>query len=244
MTFPFKAVIFDWAFTLVDLVDENPLPPFMKVCEFFEEKGFEFSDKNKAFKVSQEIFDTMRAISRTTHREATYQQVLEYILDYEIFDWKEKATIKEVLTVYYEEVFKPRIVFPDTPVCLNALQAMGIPMGIVSNTTNPGFIKRMECRKAGLASYFMFAIYSSEVPFRKPHSSIFHLALSYFDVAPAEVLFVGDNIKNDIEGAQKVGMKTAWINRNDEIACDGIEPNFILKSLEEVPELRSCSSVI
>ena len=66
---------------------------------------------------------------------------------------------------------------------------------------------------SGLKDYFDFAIYSSEVPFRKPHPSIFQLAISRFQLEPEEILFVGDSLSADILGAQAVGMKTAWLNR-------------------------------
>ena len=38
MNFPYKAVLFDWAYSLVDLVCEDDRAAFLKVKEFLENK--------------------------------------------------------------------------------------------------------------------------------------------------------------------------------------------------------------
>ncbi len=62
-------------------------------------------------------------------------------------------------------------------------------MGVVSNTTNPRFMKENEMQAAGLKPYFEFTIYSSDTPYRKPHPSIFELAIESLDMKPEEILF-------------------------------------------------------
>ena len=109
-------------------------------------------------------------------------------------------------------------------------------MGIISNTTNPVAIKELELKNSGLKKYFDFAIYSSGFPFRKPHPSIFQLAISQFQLPPSEIIFVGDSPSTDILGAQSVGMKTAWINRKKEQT--DISPDYELSSLEDLLQIH------
>ncbi len=230
MEFPFKAVAFDWAHTLVDLGEEDDRAPLEKVFAFLKIKQIPLPDFEDCLKKSRELFKSMIELSRTTHREARYEEVLQYLLFYFKVPWKGKISLQEILQVYYEEVYQERKVFPEVPAVLKQLS--GVAMGIVSNTTNPVFMKDFELEGSGLKEYFDFAIYSSGFPFRKPHPSIFQLAINRFEVQPGEILFVGDSLANDILGAHEVGMKTAWLNRKKERAEPG--PDYELGSLEDL----------
>lgn len=48
---------------------------------------------------------------------------------------------------------------------------------------------------------------------RKPDGDIFRHAARRLGVSPREVLMVGDKRQADINGAHRVGMKTAWLRR-------------------------------
>jgi len=49
----------------------------------------------------------------------------------------------------------------------------------------------------------------------KPHPDVFKYALRKLKVKPEETLFVGDNIRADYEGAEKVGIRAFLIKRKD-----------------------------
>ena len=51
---------------------------------------------------------------------------------------------------------------------------------------------------------------------------------------PQEILFVGDNYSLDVVGAKKVGMRSAWINRERKIISKDIEPDYELYSLDDL----------
>ena len=230
MEFPFKAIAFDWAHTLVDLGEEDDRPPLEKVFAFLKTKQIPLPDFEDCLEKSRELFKPMIELSRVTHREARYEEVLQYLLSYFKIPWQGQVSFQEILQVYYEEVYQERQVFPEVPAVLKQLS--GVAMGIVSNTTNPVFMKEFELEGSGLKEYFDFAIYSSDVPFRKPHPSIFQLAISRFELEPEEILFVGDSLSADILGAQAVGMKAAWLNRKKEQAESGSD--YELGSLEDL----------
>ena len=164
--------------------------------------------------------------------EARYEEVLQYLLFYFKIPWKGKVSLQELLQVYYREVYWEREVFPEVKNVLQQLSEWNISMGIISNTTNPVFMKELELEDSGLKNYFDFTLYSSGVPYRKPHPSIFQLAINHFQLEPCEILFVGDSLSADILGAQKVGMKTAWINRKQDQT--DIVPDYELISLEDL----------
>jgi putative hydrolase of the HAD superfamily len=56
---------------------------------------------------------------------------------------------------------------------------------------------------------FVSQLFGSE----KPDAAIFLAAAAHLHVSPDKVLFVGDNPYNDVWGAHRVGMRTAWLQR-------------------------------
>ena len=230
MEFPFKAIGFDWAHTLMDFGEEDDRRPLEKVFAHLKGKQIALPDFEVCLQKSRELFGSMIELSRTTHCEAHYEDVLQYLLFYFKIPWKGQVSLQELLQVYYQEVYRERVLFPEVVAVLEQLSQWGVSMGIVSNTTNPVFMKELELESSGLKKYFDFTIFSSGVPFRKPHPSIFQLAISRFQLQPSEILFIGDSLLADVQGAQGVGMKAAWLNRRKEQT--DICPDYELASLE------------
>jgi putative hydrolase of the HAD superfamily len=234
MEFPYKAIGFDWAYTLVDLGAEDDRRPLQRVFALLQENKIALPDFETCLEKSRELFKAMIVLSRTTDREARYEEVLKYLLFYFKIAWSGRVTFKEMIEVYYQEVYQERKLFPEVVDVLKQLSHWGVPMGIISNTTNPVSMKELELEGSGLKAYFDFTIYSSGFPFRKPHPTIFQMAINYFQLPPSEILFVGDSLSADIFGAQRVGMKTAWINRNNVEPSKDICPDYELSSLDEL----------
>jgi putative hydrolase of the HAD superfamily len=115
-----------------------------------------------------------------------------------------------------------------THALLESLRGRELKLGLVSNALDPPALLHADLDRLGIAERVDVAVFSSEVGKRKPHPAIFERALAALDVAPAEALFVGDRLIEDVQGAARVGMKTAqalWF-RADE-ARDDIEPDYL-----------------
>lgn len=234
MDFPYKAVLFDWAYTLVDLVNEEDRTALQGVYDHLKEQGFALPGFQQWYDTYHRLFFGMIEISRPTHREARFDHVLHYLLMESKIHLNGKVRIEDLLKIYYDQIYSYRKVYPEMIETLVVLQEAGVRMGIISNTTNPGFMKDYEQSLLGLDPYFEFSIYSSEVPYRKPHPSIFQLALVRLNLNPSEVLFVGDNLKADVVGAQSVGMPTAWLNRNEKTLPPDIIPDYQIRTTTEL----------
>ena len=61
----------------------------------------------------------------------------------------------------------------------------------------------------GLARFFEAIVYSAGVGAEKPFPAIFHHALDHLELPPEQVIHIGDRQREDVEGAQAVGMQ-AW----------------------------------
>ncbi len=238
MKFKFKAVLFDWAYTLVDLSDEDDRRAFERLFEFLREKQVELPDFETCYETCRTLFYSMIEVSRQTHREACFEQVLNFFLIRWHIDLGDKTAVRELLEIYYRELYSTRRVYEDSLPTLKELKQADVRMAIISNTTNPGFMKDFERKQSGLDSFFEFSIYSSDVPYRKPHSSIFQLGIDKLGLDRGEILHVGDDLVSDIAGAQSVGLAAAWINRNGEDRADGIVPQYELRHLTDLFQLH------
>jgi putative hydrolase of the HAD superfamily len=71
---------------------------------------------------------------------------------------------------------------------------------------------------------------------------MFEVALRSLNVPPSEAMFVGDDYHADIVGANKVGMKTIWLNPERKAVPGEVKPDYDIAGLEEIltlPEIKS-----
>jgi 2-haloalkanoic acid dehalogenase type II len=80
-------------------------------------------------------------------------------------------------------------------------------------------------------------ITSQHVKAYKPHRDMFHYALEVNGLSPEEVLHVGDSLTSDVFGANQVGIKSVWLNRNHKQVSGEIQPNYVIHNLNEVLKL-------
>jgi putative hydrolase of the HAD superfamily len=91
---------------------------------------------------------------------------------------------------------------------LDALRARGLKLGLVSNLFDPPNLMRELFAEIGLLGRLDALAVSAEVGKRKPSPVIFEAALAQAGVAPAEAVMVGDRLREDIGGAQALGLAT------------------------------------
>jgi FMN phosphatase YigB (HAD superfamily) len=113
------------------------------------------------------------------------------------------------------------------PGLLHSLRDRGLRTGLVANAwPDPGRILRADAQALGLAALLDVLVFSDEVGVRKPSPEIFLHACHGLGVEPEAVLFVGDDLERDVQGAAGVGMRTVqavWFRADDNFE---IEPDF------------------
>ena len=111
------------------------------------------------------------------------------------------------------------------------------PLGLVSNFDHAPTARAILARD-GLAELFRSVVISDEFGRRKPHPAIFNQALQQLAVAPAEAIFIGDSVIDDVGGASAVGMDTIWINPHDTALPDGsARPTHTVQRLIDIEAL-------
>lgn len=87
-----------------------------------------------------------------------------------------------------------------------------------------------------LVPYFDHIIISGGYGKGKPDKGIFEHALSLTSLQKDEVIMVGDNLNTDILGANRAGIKSVWINR-EQIERSEVEPTYEIQQLSDLDEL-------
>ena len=93
-----------------------------------------------------------------------------------------------------------------------------VRMGVVSNFYLPGWPKRL-LGVHGLLQHFEFVIDSAAIGFRKPGPEIYLEALRRAGLGAdqaGDVLFIGDNLRNDVLAPQSMGMNAIYFDRSRE----------------------------
>jgi len=118
---------------------------------------------------------------------------------------KNMALADDMVEFWMELVLKEAVPFDDTEDVLKQVRGR-YTTGIVTN----GFttMQRAKIGTYRLDALVDFCMVSEEVGFHKPDVRIFERALQRAgDIAPAEALFVGDNLETDIAGALAAGIQ-------------------------------------
>jgi len=168
---------------------------------------------------------------------AFYRYVLEHLGAREA--WAEEQLLACCSELYdmYTAPEQYRL-FDDVKESLTRVRELGVRLGIVSNFAPT---LRAVLADQGVLDWFDPVIVSTEVGLEKPDPAIFRLALERADLAPDEVLYVGDHVTNDVWAPNQIGIDAVRILRYDRHTGPGIrslmellaaKPPFGKKGLE------------
>jgi putative hydrolase of the HAD superfamily len=123
--------------------------------------------------------------------------------------------------------------YDDVPGTFEALRALGIRLGLISNAH-----RCLDSFQAhfGLAGLISVTVTSSDHGYLKPHPEIFREALARMDVRPDEAAMVGDSLAHDIAGARNAGMRGILIARGNRQPPPDADVE-VIRSLAELPGL-------
>jgi putative hydrolase of the HAD superfamily len=147
--------------------------------------------------------------------EASFQRLTE--LDQLVFA---RLGYPDLPSSFFHDVdlaFRQRsafFVFPDVIPALDAMQASGLRLAVVSNWGwhAPELLQTLE-----LARHFEVMSISARVGYQKPHAAIFEHALDLLDIGPEQAIHVGDDPEADVLGARRAGIEAVLIDRRGRI---------------------------
>lgn len=138
----------------------------------------------------------------------------EYILAGYPVDPQRVAAAAENLMFFIETRYYQRDMRPEMPAVLQAMQDMGLKMGVISNVNSRNQVPA-NLEQYGIRQYFDPIVLSCEYGRRKPDPAIFHYAARLANVPTSDCVYVGDRVARDILGARKAGYRLAIQIRHD-----------------------------
>ncbi|HEY8301385.1 MAG TPA: HAD family hydrolase [Jatrophihabitans sp.] len=216
---PVSAVIFDWGGTLTPWHDIDPIAQWLAAV-----------DDGDAAQRLDEAAAVVWARSRDEHRSATLE---------EVFTLAGVTPSARMTDAFYEWWQPHSITDPDAHVVLRGLRERGIKVGVLSNTIWARREHERIFERDGLTDLIDGAIYTSEIPWTKPHPEAFRAALAAIgDPEPRRTVFVGDRPFDDIYGASAVGMRTILVPHStipsDQIGHTEGDPDAVAHRLADV----------
>jgi putative hydrolase of the HAD superfamily len=153
------------------------------------------------------------------------------------------------LAIEYEVRANPVWPMPNLRECLQQLQASGCRLGIISNAQFftpllfPAVVGK-SLEELGFASDWCF--YSYAMRRAKPDTYLYEqaaLAAQKAGISPGEVLYIGNDMRNDIAPAQAIGFRTALFAgdatslryREGDPLVRGVRPDRVVTDLADLP---------
>lgn len=191
-----SAVIFDWGGTLTPWHTIEPREAWIAAV----------SDEDIADRLLAAESELWLR-SRDEHRSGSMD---------EIFAAADVSATTEMRAAFHDWWEPHTFLDPHVPPLFDALRARGLKIGVLSNTIWSRADHERIFARDGVLDKIDGAVYSSEIPWTKPHPEAFRAALAAVSLDdPGTAVFVGDRPFDDIHGAKSAGMRAVLLPHSD-----------------------------
>ena len=215
------AVIFDWGGTLTPwhTIDHDQL--WRAICAPHCDQA-QLADTVAVLRSAE---NDLWQISEREQRSATLE---------EVFARAGVEPSQALLDGYFRAWEEHTIADPDAVEVLRELRRRGIRIGVLSNTMWPRARHERIFSRDGLLDLIDGAVYSSEIPWTKPHPEAFRAAMAAVGVTrPQDCVYVGDRPFDDVHGAHEAGLRTVLIPHSD-VPAFAAAPDAVIERLADL----------
>jgi putative hydrolase of the HAD superfamily len=194
------------------------------------------------------FFDAIAADHRRAQAAGVDQPevVIERIWQ-SVLGWESRSTTRD-FALAFELLANPVAPMPGLAETLAALRAARLKLGLISNAqffTPLLFSRFLGADSAALGFDPQLVFYSYRFGVAKPSPRLFQAAAAACrrkGLPPAAVLYVGNDVRNDIRPARQTGFQTALFAgdrrslrlRQDDPACRGVRPDLVITELPQL----------
>ena len=234
-----KGIFFDLGSTLIEF-DNTDWEKLERDCL---SQGYQFISQNHKVPDWEEF-----AADFLTNFHQAWLEADQTLREIKLADWvshylQENHVIsqdgigREFINLYYQPIGRQISLIESAREVLSNFKQRGLRIGLVSNSSFPSEFHLRELDGFGLKNYFDYVIFSHDYGFRKPHPGLFCEALNNLSLSPEEVIFVGDRLREDVGGAQSVGMKAILKFKPGRDYSFRAVPDAVIHHLQELPKV-------
>lgn len=196
-----EMIIFDYGHTLLYEPGHNPSNGNRAIYEYIKKNpsNISFEEFDKTI---MGLFAKIKAESGPLV-EMHEHNFLKFA--YEYMDIEMSVSIEDAEKIIWNGISKGAIM-PGTEKMLDYLNQKGIRTGVISNLCFSGDALKERLNRFLPNNKFEFVLASSEYIFKKPHSTMFNIAMKKANLEADRIWYCGDSIEADINGAGNVGM--------------------------------------
>jgi putative hydrolase of the HAD superfamily len=217
-----RAVIFDWGGTLTPWHDVDHEALWLDVCS----RHYPAARASALAAAVRAAEMELWLLAEQAHRSATLA---------EVFSRAGVTTSAEFLASYFEAWDPHTFTDPDAVPLLTELRRRGIKVGVLSNTMWPRDAHERIFVRDEVSGLIDGAVYSSEIPWVKPHPEAFRAVMTAIGVTdPASCVFVGDRPYDDVHGAKSAGMRAVLVANSSVPSYDDAKPDAVITRLSEL----------
>ncbi len=230
-----KAIIFDMDDTILsdDAVSDDC---WRQVCRDFDHRLEVDNSENLLFAIVEAgrwfWADPVRSRPAALDLLKARRDVLSMAFDrYGIEDEK----LMEEMAAAFQQLKTATIeLFPGALDTLHSLRDQGVKLGRITNGNAHG--QRAKVKGAGLEPIFESILIEGEFGVGKPDPQVFYHTLARLGIGPEDAWMVGDNLVNDVGGAQAVGICGVWVDwRGDGLPENSpVTPDRTIRSIVEL----------
>jgi HAD superfamily hydrolase (TIGR01549 family) len=231
-----EAVIFDWGGTLTPWTTVDHLAGWRRLADVLhaddpataavladallaadEARWMTVRDEHRAFTLAHVLADAAGA----EHPSERYEAALEAYREF----WAQFTGTD-----------------PAAAPMLDVLRERGLKLGVLSSTAWPREWHEDLFRRDGVLHLFDACVWTSELPWTKPHPTAFRAAMAAVGVTdPSRCVYVGDRPYDDISGAKGVGMRAVLVPHSQipavqQVPVD-VRPDAVIQHLGDLPEV-------
>lgn len=220
--------VFDLYGTLADIWTDEERPELWSgVAELLSE------DRERADAVRREYTELCIEAKQGEYHEIELLSVFEEMLYRRGLD---KALAQPLATEFRRLSMVRLRTFRGVKTMLRQLRKKG---GVYLLSNAQGCFTRGELDALLLTPLFDGIIISSDVGVKKPSPKVFEIAFRTFGISPADSIYVGNDMRDDILGAHSAGMRTAYIHteQSGNYDMELPKPDYIAKNHSELKRI-------
>jgi len=240
-----EAVVFDIYGTLIDIrTDESDITTYKEISHFLKKYDFIVDPallREQYFSIQKKWSREKNKIQGIRYPEVRIVDVFKEILKNHTqhpTECPEETVhgLSETLPLLFRELTIKKIgLLPHVIPTLEELDKQGYKLSIISNAQT--IIAVPELNKFNLIKYFYPIILSSDYGVKKPEKTLFMEYLRKMKLTPEQIVFVGNDMRDDIFGAQRLGIKTIFVDTP--IGLDeykNTKPDIYVTRMDEILE--------